>query len=92
MERYTNAGIRFVGYTVTELFASDAVSRDNTDSGLYVNDLNARVAVDSSRFENDTNTGLYLIAAKMNVTRGVASGNARAHGRDDGRLSRRRPP
>ena len=43
VERYTGDGIKLVATTATELFVSDTVSRDNTDTGLYVfNDANAQ--------------------------------------------------
>jgi hypothetical protein len=75
VERYTNAGIKLVALTVTELFVSNTVSRDNTDTGLYVFNGAARVAVDNSRFENNGGHGVYLEVAKANIVRSIASGN-----------------
>jgi hypothetical protein len=75
VERYTGDGIKLEATTATQLFISDIVARENTGSGLVVNDANARLTVEHSRFENNVQAGLFLAAGSALISDSVFTDN-----------------
>jgi len=75
VERYTGDGITLVATTATQVFISDTVARENTGTGLWLNDANARSTVKDSRFENNGQAGLFLPAGAAYISDSVFTDN-----------------